>query len=126
ADELIAIARRQDRLLVSNLMQRYNPLFAMVGQLIEGRLLGQLLHGYFENYASDENLPAEHWFWDREKSGGIFLENGVHFFDLFAGWLGRSEVVSAQASIRPGTNIEDQVQCAVRYRNGAHRDFYHG
>jgi len=88
ADELIAIARRNDRLLVANLMQRYNPLFDIVRQLIERQLLGPLLHGYFENYASDENLPPEHWFWDRAKSGGIFVEHGVHFFDLFAGWLG--------------------------------------
>ena len=25
---------------------------------------------------------------DRTKSGGIFIEHGVHFFDMFAGWLG--------------------------------------
>ena len=126
ADELVAIARRQDRLLVANLMQRYNPLFGMVGQLIEKRLLGELLHGYFENYASDENLPAEHWFWDPEKSGGIFIEHGVHFFDMFAGWLGAGEVVAAQASRRRGTNIEDQVQCTVRYGDEVHINFYHG
>ena len=48
-------------------------------------VLGELLHGHFENDASDENLPADHWFWDRSKSGGIFVEHGVHFFDLFAG-----------------------------------------
>lgn len=126
SDELIAIARKQDRLLVANLMQRYNPLFEMVGQLIERRLLGQLLHGYFENYASDENLPADHWFWDREKSGGIFVEHGVHFFDMFAGWLGKGEVVAAQASRRHGTNIEDQVQCTVRYGDEVHVNFYHG
>ena len=89
ADELIAAARRRDRLLVANLMQRYNPLFDAVRRLVEARVLGEVLHGSFENYASDENLPAEHWFWDRAKSGGIFVEHGVHFFDLFAGWLGR-------------------------------------
>ena len=88
ADELIAAARRRDRLLVANLMQRYNPLFDAVRRLVEARVLGEVLHGSFENYASDENLPAEHWFWDRDKSGGIFVEHGVHFFDLFAGWLG--------------------------------------
>jgi predicted dehydrogenase len=126
ADELVALAHRQDRLIVANLMQRYNPLFDLVGQLLERRLLGELLHGYFENYASDENLPADHWFWDRKKSGGIFVEHGVHFFDLFAGWLGPGDVVSAQASVRPGTTMEDQVQCAVRYRNGVHVNFYHG
>ena len=126
ADELIAIARQKDLLLVANLMQRYNPLFDMVGQLIEKRLLGELLHGYFENYASDENLPGQHWFWDREKSGGIFVEHGVHFFDMFAGWLGEGQVVAAQASHRPGTNIEDQVQCTVRYKEAVHINFYHG
>ena len=126
ADELVRIARRNDRLLVANLMQRYNPLFDMVKQLVERKLLGELLHGYFENYASDENLPVDHWFWDREKSGGIFVEHGVHFFDLFAGWLGSGEVVAAQTSRRPGSNIEDQVQCTVRYGAGVHVNFYHG
>jgi predicted dehydrogenase len=125
ADELIAIARRDNRLLVANLMQRYNPLFDMIGELIQQKMLGELLHGYFENYASDENLPPEHWFWDREKSGGIFIEHGVHFFDLFAGWLGAGEVVASQVSKRRGTNLEDQVQCTVQY-GAVSVNFYHG
>jgi predicted dehydrogenase len=125
ADVLIAVAHKKQRLLVANLMQRYNPLFDIIRQLIEQKLLGNLLHGYFENYASDENLPAEHWFWDPSKSGGIFIEHGVHFFDMFAGWLGTGEVVASQASCRPGTQIEDQVQCTVRY-GGTLVNFYHG
>ena len=44
---------------------------------------------------------AEHWFWDRSKSGGIFIEHGVHFFDLFAGWLGPGKVEAAQAGSGP-------------------------
>lgn len=125
ADELVELAREQDRLLVANLMQRYNPLFDVVGQIIDRRPLGQFLHGYFENYASDENLPPEHWFWDRAKSGGIFIEHGVHFFDMLAGWLGVGDVVAAQAS-RRSDGCEDQVQCTVRYADGAHFNFYHG
>jgi len=113
-------------LLIANLMQRYNPVFDKVRRLIESKALGEFLHGYFENYANDEGLPPGHWFWDRAKSGGIFVEHGVHFFDLFAGWLGPGRVESAQASIRPGTGIEDQVQCAVRYADGALVNFYHG
>ncbi len=126
ADELVAVARERDRLVVTNLMQRYNNLYDMVGQLIERRWLGELLHGYFENYASDQSLPPEHWFWDRAKSGGIFVEHGVHFFDMFSGWLGAGEVVAAQAIPREGTQLEDQVQCTVRYQRGVHVDFYHG
>jgi predicted dehydrogenase len=126
AEEMIALARKNDRLVVANLMQRYNPLVAQVGRLIESRVLGDVLHGYFENYASDENLPAEHWFWDRAKSGGIFVEHGVHFFDLFSSWLGPGKVISAASSVRPGTAIEDQVDCTVRYGETVLVNFYHG
>jgi predicted dehydrogenase len=126
ADEMIALARRRDRLLVANLMQRYNPLFAAVRRLVEARVLGEFLHGSFENYASDEGRPADHWFWDRSKSGGIFVEHGVHFFDLFAGWLGSSRVEAAQVGVRPGTAIEEHVNCTVRYRAGGLVNFYHG
>lgn len=125
ADELIAVAKRRDRLVIANLMQRYNPLFDAVRRVVESRVLGEVLHGFFENYASDENLPAEHWFWDRSKSGGIFVEHGVHFFDLFAGWLGAGRVEAAQVGVRPGTAIEEHVHATVRY-GPALVNFYHG
>jgi predicted dehydrogenase len=126
ADEMIGVARKNGRLVIANLMQRYNPLYETVRQLIESKALGEFLHGYFENYASDEGLPPEHWFWDRSKSGGIFVEHGVHFFDMFAGWLGPGKVVAAQRTLRPGSNIEEQVNCTVSYRDGALVNFYHG
>jgi predicted dehydrogenase len=126
ADEMIAVARRNDRLLVANLMQRYNPLFGKVSRLVQSRVLGEVLHGSFENYGSDENLPVNHWFWDRSKSGGIFIEHGVHFFDLFAGWLGKGRVEAAQAGVRPGTAMEEHVSCTLRYGETALVDFYHG
>ena len=108
ADTMIAVGAEARPLAVANLMQRYNPIFDAVSRLIESHVLGDLLHGYFENYASDENLPREHWFWDRAKSGGIFIEHGVHFFDLFAGWLGPGAVVAAQRGIRPGSIAADR------------------
>ena len=126
ADEMIAAARRNGRLLVANLMQRYNPIFDAVRQLVRSQILGDFLHGTFENYASDENLPADHWFWDRSLSGGLFVEHGVHFFDLFAGWLGPGRAEAAQCRVRPGTPIEEQAQCTVRYGDTGLVNFYHG
>jgi predicted dehydrogenase len=128
ADTLIKMARKNDRVLVANLMQRYNPVYEAVKRLIQSQALGELLHGYFENYASDENLSPEHWFWDRSRSGGIFIEHGVHFFDLFAGWIGPGTVMAAERSIRPGSAppIEEQVQCTVRYGPTVLVNFYHG
>lgn len=126
AETLVKTSRERGLLLATNLMQRYNPLFDAVKAVLERQTLGALVHGYFENYAADEGLGPQHWFWDPAKSGGIFIEHGVHFFDLFAGWLGPGKVVAAQASTRPGTGFEDQVQCSVRYRDGIVINFYHG
>jgi predicted dehydrogenase len=126
ADAMIAAAHKNDRLVVANLMQRYNPLFEAVRKLVETRILGEPLHAFFENYASDENLPDAHWFWDRAKSGGIFIEHGVHFFDLFTGWLGAGKVEAAQVGVRPGTTIEEQVNATARYGDVALVNFYHG
>ncbi len=126
ADEMITAARERDVLLVANLMQRYNPLFDAIKNLIDSKALGETIRGYFENYAKDEQLPPEHWFWDREKSGGIFVEHGVHFFDLFAGWFGSGKIVSAQRTLRPGTGFEEQIQCTVRYGDSVLVNMYHG
>ena len=105
ADDMVGEARKHDRLLLANLMQRYNPVYDAVSRLIQSKSLGEPLHGYFENYASDENLPPDHWFWDRSKSGGIFIEHGVHFFDMFAGWLGaRRRSCAAERGLRPGSS----------------------
>src|SRR5438477_12812192 len=126
ADEMITLARKKRLLVIANLMQRYNPLFETIHRLIESKLLGEFLHGFFENYASDEPLGPQHWFWDGSKSGGIYIEHGVHFFDMFTGWIGPGQVVSAERTLRPGSGVEEQVNCAVRYRGGAVVNLYHG
>ncbi|MBA3648907.1 MAG: Gfo/Idh/MocA family oxidoreductase [Chitinophagales bacterium] len=127
AEELAILSKKLQLLYVVNLMQRYNPLFGIVKNIINENVLGEFLHGFFENYASDENLKADHWFWDESKSGGIFIEHGVHFFDLFAGWLGEGRILNAIQLGRPAAekNIIDRVQATVLYKEGF-VNFYHG
>jgi predicted dehydrogenase len=127
AEELASLAGSKQLLYVVNLMQRYNPLFSIVRDIVEEKILGKFLHGFFENYASDENLEPDHWFWDEEKSGGIFIEHAVHFFDLFSGWLGPGEIIHAAQWQRSGTKgkINDRVQSTVNYPSGP-VTFYHG
>lgn len=67
-------------------VMRYNPLYQKAKEIIEKEILGKLSRIFFENYASYELLPPSHWFWDEKKSGGIFVEHGIHFFDIF-NWL---------------------------------------
>lgn len=121
AEALVARAARQGRVCVANLVERYNPLADAVAAVIRSRLLGDLVHGLFVNEAADEGLMPGHWFWDRDVSGGIFVEHGVHFFDLVAFWLGAGEVVAAARSVRPTAGagdaraVEEQVMCTCRY-----------
>lgn len=127
AKELAEVAETENLLWVVNLMQRYNPLYQVVSKLVEEQLMGAFLHGYFENYASDENLPAAHWFWNENKSGGIFIEHAVHFFDMFEGWLGEGDIIHALQLKRPGFEpaIMDRVQATAKYAGGV-VNFYHG
>ena len=118
AQALATLAGQRGRICVANLVERYNPLADAVKRIIESRLLGELLHGVFVNEAADEGLGRGHWFWNRDVSGGIFVEHGVHFFDLVASWLGQGRVVAAARSVRPGgaeAAVEEQVMCTCRY-----------
>jgi predicted dehydrogenase len=125
AKALAAAAAKAGRVLAVNLIMRYSPLCEAVKRLVDARLLGEPLHGFFENYAKDEPLPPGHWFWDQQKSGGIFVEHGVHFFDLFAWWLGQGRVTSALEVRRPGAGFVDQVSCTALYGD-VPVSFYHG
>jgi hypothetical protein len=127
AEELYELAGKKGLLYVVNLMQRYNPLYQKVAKLIELKLLGEFLHGYFENYASDEALSPGHWMWNPWISGGIFIEHAVHFFDMFEGWLGKGTIISSQKVKRPGIDrtIYSRVQTVGLYAGGI-VNLYHG
>ncbi len=126
AEQLVATAGVRERALAANLIMRYNPLCEAVKTIVDEGLLGQPLHGFFENYAKDEPLGPDHWFWNPAVSGGIFIEHGVHFFDLFEWWLGKGQVVAAQQSHRADSPIVDQVHATVRYGREVLVNFYHG
>lgn len=127
AEALAAYAQAHRLLYVVNLMQRYNPLYTVVQRMIQEHWLGDFVHGFFENYASDEKLLPEHWFWEVQKSGGIFIEHGVHFFDMFEGWLGEGRLVHSMQIQRENVEnqVIDRVQATVLYPAGP-VNFYHG
>ncbi len=126
ADAMIAAATAHHRLLAIDFLQAYNPLLDRVRTLIAASILGQPLRAYFENYASDADLPPEHWFWDSTQSGGIFVEHGVHFFDLFRRLFGEGTVRSAERAVRPSTGAAEHVQCAMQYGETMIAHMYHG
>lgn len=127
ARQMLEVAAAARKLLVVNLIMRYDPLTPIVRKIIQDKLLGDPIHAMLENYATDERLSPNHWFWNPHQSGGIFIEHGVHFFDLFESWLGPGTVLAAASTTRPGDDkITDQVQCLCRFGNNVLTSFYHG
>ena len=106
-------------------MLRYNPLLQALVRL-QDELLGPVQRFSFENDASDEDLPAGHWFWDDDVSGGIFVEHGVHFFDAAHLLVGSTpELVSAMAA-RRADGTTDLVSATARHPGGVLATHTHG
>jgi predicted dehydrogenase len=125
ADAVIAAATQAGVRLSANYVQRHNPLNRRLRELLGSGLLGPLLHLSLENLATDESLKPDHWFWDAAKSGGIWVEHGVHFFDLFR-WLSgqRARSVTAYARTRKD-GCTDRVWALVRYSDSAVATYQH-
>ena len=126
AERMVKAARDAGRFLATNFIMRYNPVTEAVRRIIDAGVLGRALFARAINCCSDGGLHDEHWFWNKELSGGIFIEHGVHFFDLYAHWLGPGRVLSAHAESRRRAGREDRVTCAVRHDSGAVVSHYHG
>jgi predicted dehydrogenase len=111
------------RLTVDYVLRR-NPLYALLGRLRQA-LLGPPRRFALENLASDEHLGPDHWFWDREVSGGIAVEHGVHFFDACAWLLGsQPERVQALEAARPDGRV-DTLLASASHPGGATASYAH-
>lgn len=89
-EELGELARKRGLRAGVNFVMRQNPFHRFVFSLCRGGLFGPLRGYRLENEAHGD-LPPDHWFWDREKSGGILVEHGVHFLDLLLWLWGEAE-----------------------------------
>jgi len=120
-----------DRVVAVDHLLRFAPLVIALERMMRvesgGRsVLGRVRRFSFENDATDDGLPAGHWFWDRSRSGGIFVEHGVHFFDL-ACWLIGSPADSIQAiAAEVGGNERVDTVCATAtFGSRATATWYH-
>jgi predicted dehydrogenase len=78
-----------------------------------------------ENFASSESLPADHWFWDPEMSGGIHVEHGVHFFDLCLALAGREPDGVSGSQQRRSDGRADRASALLRFADAMTASFYH-
>ncbi len=125
ADDMLDEMARTDRICPVNFVLRYNRVTDAVKAVLDSGLLGKPLTARLTNLASDSKLDEHHWFWDPLVSGGIFIEHGVHFFDLYRHWLGDGQIASAHTETRENTTQEDRVMCLIRFDSGAVAHHHH-
>lgn len=125
ARSILDVQKETGRVITVNHMIRYNPIIKTFKDLSKSQVFGKLRHVVVNNYAQDASLPAEHWFWNEEISGGIFVEHGVHFFDIVNALHGRPFTEVYGTSTRRNDVQRDRVFAAVKYDDGLIASYYH-
>ncbi len=126
ASERIRQARDRTGVVAAiDFIMRFNPLLQSIQSLTQQGVFGKLRRVDVENYAQDEQLPPEHWFWDPERSGGILIEHAVHFIDLVH-FLFPSKLLSVNGlKHMRNPKQEDQIMANALYEGGLIATHYH-
>jgi predicted dehydrogenase len=125
AEKIIQTQKETGKVIMVDHMLRYNPIVKLMMQFGQQEVFGKLRHVEVTNYAQDSALPQSHWFWDKELSGGIFIEHGVHFFDIVNGLTAQQFIKVCGTSHSRNEKQEDQVAAMVLYNEGLIANFYH-
>jgi predicted dehydrogenase len=125
AKKLEQKATEFDQVVMVDFLQRFNPLLKSLHELYNKQLFGPLERYLIENYAQDETLSKDHWFWDKKVSGGILIEHAVHFIDLVH-WFDNQPLKSVHGNFDYRNNIqEDRAAAQIHYENGLIASHYH-
>jgi predicted dehydrogenase len=123
--KILETQKETGMIITVNHMIRYNPIIQSLIQLGHSGSLGRLRHVVVNNYAQDAALPSDHWFWKEEVSGGIFIEHGVHFFDIVNAISGQKFSKVYGVSNHRNEIQRDRVSAMVLYNEGLIASYYH-
>lgn len=118
-EKLVTTAQARGLRLTVDYVMRPNPFWQAAAALRASGVLGALRHMDLANHAAGLSLPPDHWFWDASKSGGIWIEHGVHFFDAFAWVAGTNGEITSSASYRRADGAADRVEALAHYGDSA-------
>lgn len=123
--ELARLADARGVAALIDFVMRYNPLVGYLRQVVTTNVLGGMERVALENEAHGD-LPPDHWLWDAEKSGGLLVEHGVHFFDL-VNWLAGTGKPLAAACLpnRNGPHLAPDRVLTVARHGGTLATYYH-
>ncbi|MBM4048285.1 MAG: Gfo/Idh/MocA family oxidoreductase [Planctomycetes bacterium] len=126
ADDMIAAAEKAKVKLAVAYPLPFDPAFQRVKDLIDKKAIGDLVSLRFTSM-SFFNAPQHPWLFRKEKSGGMFVENTIHWINAFLWWGGPVEEVSAftktvpcHAAYQPVDGaIESEIVAILRFQKGA-------
>jgi len=124
-ETIIAAKKETGKVIMVDHMLRYNPIVQQLKTLSLSGVLGQLRHAEVVNYAQDAALPIDHWFWNKDFSGGIFIEHGVHFIDIINSLTAQKVKSVTGVSHWRNDKQQDQVAATVLYNEGLIAQHYH-
>ncbi|MBO8127439.1 MAG: Gfo/Idh/MocA family oxidoreductase [Firmicutes bacterium] len=125
ARKIIEVQRKTGKIAAVNYMLRFNPIIEALAELTKKKVFGELRRAAVENYAQDEVLPPEHWFWRPNISGGILIEHAVHFIDLVHYLSDQKRRWVSGACHYRNAQQEDVVIANVLYDRGLIATHYH-
>ncbi|CAB4331902.1 unannotated protein [freshwater metagenome] len=123
-DELMALAKDSDLLLVVYQNRRYDLDFLTMKQLIDSGEIGEVFH--YESFVGGYSKPCSYWHSDAEVSGGAIFDWGSHFIDQIL------SILPSQVSHVSGLNQKrmwnhvtnaDHAQVTINFADGIQATF---
>jgi myo-inositol 2-dehydrogenase/D-chiro-inositol 1-dehydrogenase len=124
-DDLIALARRHERIFAVGHELRLSSLWGKAKELIASGYIGEPKYALIELSRRPYRLGSDDWRYDISRVGSWILEEPIHFFDL-ARWylssLGDPQTVYATASSRQAGHeeLKDNFTAIVHFPRGAY------
>lgn len=121
AEELADLFERKGLVNQVGYVNRYNPVFRKVKELLDKNIIGRVVHIKAEMYSSAITKPQtdKSWRSSRETGGGVTYEMGAHILDLLTSIVGAPEKVFGSMLVNVfSANVEDIVSSSLMYREG--------
>ena len=123
ANELIAIAKRHDRLLTVYQNRRWDTDFLTLSKLLEQRTLGRVVEfeTHFDRHRPEAPDPSSTWKAKFSPGGGAVYDLGTHLIDQVVMAFGLPDkitgFVGSQRDHNPGA-VEDSCTVLLHYNSG--------
>jgi scyllo-inositol 2-dehydrogenase (NADP+) len=126
ANEMIKLAREQQRLLTVYQCRRWDPDYLAIQRLIKQDTIGPVFH--LEAFIGGYAHPCDYWHSHEEISGGVFYDWGSHYLDWILQLI-PDRVVSVRGvehkRVWHDVTNADQSSVQLRFAGGQEAEFLH-